>query len=522
MAAHRKQVIVSPIAIKFHVHNSIFCRHEEPSVDLAKIGNPPKMPKSLAFWLGVLAGPFTCRHFIDSQLEQKFVTHTPAEPDPDGQSDQKPDHHPDHDNPYPLKRLFRRRVLPLFLLLGAAFCAVAGWGGTQLMQSVYMEFAARRAAIVDRAMMVDAPGPWAALANGASPVDVYTTDEGISLLDALRSEERELSLSHLKVYGPDGVIIYSSEHDNIGTRDASPAFLMAMRDNTRSLVRKQGEDGIELYELYVPISTASEGRLVFELYEPVGVLDTLLLKIAAPAIAVPLIFLVLLAIATNGLVIRAQGDINWRTGQLARLRRELERFVSRSTIHATRQSLANTSLKDTSIGSRKIECTLLMSDIRNFTAYSEETPPEEVVEFLNQVMSVQVAAISHYGGDVDKMIGDAILARFDGPDRERRAIDAAQKLLRDLAEKDFPRGVGVGIFSGPVISGAIGPADRQDFTVIGDSVNVAARLCSAARAGELVVDVQSVRVAGADVTQSEELSLKGRKQALHVERRKIG
>ena len=442
------------------------------------------------------------------------MTQTPAEPDPG--------HHPDHDNPYPLKRLFRRRVLPLFLLLGAAFCAVAGWGGTQLMQSVYMEFAARRALIVDRAMMVDAPGPWAALANGASPVDVYTTDEGIALLDALRNEERELSLSHLKVYGPSGVIVYSSEHENIGTRDASPAFLTAMNDDARSLVRKQGEDGIELYELYVPISTASEGRLVFELYEPVGVLDTLLLKIAGPAVVVPIIFLLLLGFATNGLVLRAQNDIDWRTGQLARLRRELERFVSRSTIDATRQSLESTSPENTSLGSRKIDCTLLMSDIRNFTAYSEETPPEEVVEFLNRVMSVQVAAISHFGGDVDKMIGDAVLAKFDGPDRERRAIDAAEKLLGDLAKQDFPRGVGVGIFSGPVISGAIGPADRQDFTVIGDSVNVAARLCSAARAGELVVDVQTAQTAGVDVSQPEELSLKGRRQALHIERRKVG
>ena len=450
------------------------------------------------------------------------MPHKPAEPDPDTQSDHRPGHHPDHDNPYPLKRLFRRRVLPLFLLLGGAFCAVAGWGGTHLMQTVYMEFAARRAAIVDRAMMVDAPGPWTALATGALPVDVYTTDEGVALLDALRNEERELSLSHLKVYGPAGVIVYSSEHENIGMEDASPAFMMAMHDDTRSLVRKQGEDGTELYELYVPINTAGEGRLVFELYEPVGVLDTLLLKIAAPAVVVPLIFLLLLGFATNGLVLRAQNDIDWRTGQLARLRRELERFVSRSTIDATRQSLESTSLENTSIRSRKIDCTLLMSDIRNFTAYSEETPPEEVVEFLNRVMSVQVAAISHFGGDVDKMIGDAVLARFDGPDRERRAIDAAQKLLVDLAKQDFPRGVGVGIFSGPVISGAIGPADRQDFTVIGDSVNVAARLCSAARAGELVVDVQTVRTAGADVTQSEELSLKGRRQALHIERRKVG
>jgi len=390
------------------------------------------------------------------------------------------------------------------------------------MQSVYMEFAARRALIIDRAMARDVGVPWKALATGVSPVDVYTTTEGSQLLDALGSEEHELSLSHLKVYGADGVIVYSSEPDRIGTIDASPAFQKAMDDDERSLVRKQDDTGLELYELYVPIQSVGGGRLVFELYEPVGVLDTLLLRVAAPAVAVPLLFLALLGLATNGLVLRAQGDIDWRTSQLARLRQELERFVSRSTIDAARQSVESVSSGSNKSGSRKIDCTLLMSDVRNFTAYSEETPAEEVVEFLNRVMSIQVAAISRFGGDVDKMIGDAVLARFDGPDRERRAIDAGEQLLRDLAKQDFPRGVGVGIFSGPVISGAIGPADRQDFTVIGDSVNVTARLCSAAKAGELVVDVQTVRTAGTKVAIPEELALKGRRQALHVDRRKIG
>ena len=436
------------------------------------------------------------------------MTSTPVESNPDYQ--------PDYDNPYPLKRLFRRRVLPLFLLLGAAFCAVAGWGGSQLMQSVYMEFAARRAIIIDRAMSKHLPGPWSTLVKKSSPVDVYTTTDGAQLLTELGNEEAELSLSHLKIYGQGGMIIYSSEANLIATTDVSAGFLKAMDDNKRSLVRKQGEDGIELYEIYVPIVSLGGGRLVFELYEPVGILDTLLLRIAGPAIAVPLVFLALLGFATNGLVSRAQGDIDWRTGQLARLRHELERFVSRSTIDATRQSV-----ESASVGSLKIECTLLMSDIRDFTAFSEERPPEEVVDFLNRVMSVQVAAISEYGGDVDKMIGDAVLARFDGPGRERRAIDASVKLLQDLARLDLPRGVGVGIFSGPVISGAIGPADRQDFTVIGDSVNVAARLCSAAKAGELVVDVETVRSADREIAAPEQLLLKGRRQALNVERIKV-
>jgi len=420
------------------------------------------------------------------------------------------------DNPYPLKRLIRRRVFPLYLILGVAFGGAVAVGGTELMESIYLEFASRRAAIIDEAMMQTAPVPWTALSEGALPEGVYETPSGAQFLKSLRTEESELSLSRLQIYGPDGTIVYSTIDSRIGHLDASPAFLAAMVKNERTIVRKPADDGTELYELYVPLQLDSGGRLVVELYEPVGILDKVLLKAVGPAVAAPLIFLVLLGLASNGIISRAQRDIDWRTSQLARLRQELEKFVSRSTIDATRQSVGQTA-----IGSRQIECTLLMSDIRNFTAYSEERTPEEVVKFLNRVMSIQVAAITQFGGDVDKMIGDAVLAIFDGENREERAIKAAEKLLRDLDREHLPRGVGVGVFSGPVISGAIGPTDRQDFTVIGDSVNVTARLCSAANAGELIVDAQTMRSAGVEITASEELSLKGRKQVILIERRKI-
>jgi len=423
---------------------------------------------------------------------------------------------PDYDNPYPLKRLFQRRVLPLFLLLAVAFCVAAGFGGTNLMQKVYLEFASRRAQIVHRAVMQETPAPWQALANGALPEAVFSTPSGQKLLDILHNEEVEMSLSRLQIYGPEGVVVYSTDEKRIGFVDSSPAYRSAMYDNKRSVVRKPARDGSDLYELYVPVDLDAGGRIVIELYEPVGVLDSLLLKIAGPAFVVPLLFLAMIAFAINELVVRAQGDIDWRTGQLARLGQQLERFVSRSTMNAARQSMES---EDET--SRKIDCTLLMTDIRNFTAYSEERPPEEVVEFLNLVMSVQVKAISHHGGDVDKMIGDAVLARFDGLDRERRAVDAAVQLLEDLAVLNLPRQVGVGIYSGPVISGAIGPENRQDFTVIGDSVNVAARLCSAAGPSELVVDTQTLRTAGVEPGITEQLTLKGRRQALEVQRRTI-
>jgi hypothetical protein len=93
--------------------------------------------------------------------------------------------------------------------------------------------------------------------------------------------------------------------------------------------------------------------------------------------------------------------------------------------------------------------------------------PERVIGFLNQSMTIIVDAITRAGGDVDKLIGDAVLARFQGVQAEVRAIAAAREALHLLEMADLPRGVGIGIYTGEVISGTVGSADRMDFTVIG-------------------------------------------------------
>ena len=171
------------------------------------------------------------------------------------------------------------------------------------------------------------------------------------------------------------------------------------------------------------------------------------------------------------------------------------------------------------IPSRKVACALLYSDVRDFTGFAEAETPEAVVSYLNRLMTLQVEAVRAHDGDVDKMIGDALLARFDGPDAGRRAIDAAKDLLNRVDAEALPRGVGVGVYEGVVISGAVGARNRRDFTVIGDAVNVSARLCSAAAAGELVSDTA---LAGTDFGPAETLQVKGRQGGLEVRRWSVG
>jgi len=249
---------------------------------------------------------------------------------------------------------------------------------------------------------------------------------------------------------------------------------------------------------------------VFELYEPVGYLDAIYAKSALPIVSTLGLLFLLLGLALDRLVGKAQSDIDARTKLIDELRLRLESFVSSTAVNAALEAAG-----DDSIHSKRITTTLFFSDVRDFTGFSERRAPEEVVDFLNDIMTLQVNILTRHGGDVDKMIGDAILARFDSDDGSRRAIAAARE-IQAIATKDrLPRLLGIGIYKGEVISGTIGPKDRRDFTVIGDAVNVTARLCSAAKAGEIVVEAG---LADGGFEAQETISVKGRVTPLAIRR----
>ncbi|EKJ86294.1 adenylate cyclase [Leptospira meyeri] len=141
-----------------------------------------------------------------------------------------------------------------------------------------------------------------------------------------------------------------------------------------------------------------------------------------------------------------------------------------------------------SIGGQRKYCTIFFSDIRSFTAISEKLQPEEVVEFLNQYMTEMVKCVQETGGTVDKFIGDAIMATWgalrDHKQHAKSSIEAALRMRDKLIEFNKGRGtvkkpiiqIGCGINTGYVIAGQIGSADKMEYTVIGDSVNLASRV----------------------------------------------
>lgn len=169
---------------------------------------------------------------------------------------------------------------------------------------------------------------------------------------------------------------------------------------------------------------------------------------------------------------------------------------------------------------KQVEVALLYSDVRNFTAYSETASPQDVVAFLNRIMTLEIECVTRHGGDVDKLIGDALLARFAGAEKERRAVAAAFDMQAAVEAIGPPRGIGVGVFTGPAILGPIGPETRRDYTVIGDSVNIAARLCSEAARGEVVCDAATLGQAGSaqQFGPAEEVHVRGREKPIAIRR----
>jgi adenylate cyclase len=148
---------------------------------------------------------------------------------------------------------------------------------------------------------------------------------------------------------------------------------------------------------------------------------------------------------------------------------------------------------------KRVKATIFYSDIRGFTAMSETMTPEEIYGQLNEYFEEMCKIIFEYGGYVDKFIGDCVMAVFSAPyqtpDDARNAVISAVKQQEKILElsarwmaegkKEFT--VGMGVNTGDVVMGNLGASSRMNYTVIGDNVNVAARLYNVAVGGEIII-----------------------------------
>ncbi len=139
----------------------------------------------------------------------------------------------------------------------------------------------------------------------------------------------------------------------------------------------------------------------------------------------------------------------------------------------------------TEFASRRQYVCLLFLDIRGFTTYAENRPPEEVVAYLNTVFDFMIDAVNRHHGIVHRLLGDGFVALFGAPfslgNDRRNAVDAAQAILAQLEAESAagaipPTRVGIGIHAGEVVAGTVGSASRREYQVNGDVVNLAARI----------------------------------------------
>ena len=216
-----------------------------------------------------------------------------------------------------------------------------------------------------------------------------------------------------------------------------------------------------------------------------------------------------------------------RIRQEARIRENFERFF---TPHMAERIAAMP--EALGLGGERRHCAVLFADIRGFTQLASRMAPDETAALLTEFFTEMVECVFQYGGTLDKFIGDAVMAQWgapiSAPDDADRALDAARDML--AAVDDLNRGwrgagrpeiqVGIGLNFGETFAGYTGSERRLEYTVIGDTVNTASRLCAWAEGGEVLISepMRAALTREHPLTRREPLVLRGKPEPVTVYR----
>ncbi|MFH1943476.1 MAG: adenylate/guanylate cyclase domain-containing protein [bacterium] len=204
-----------------------------------------------------------------------------------------------------------------------------------------------------------------------------------------------------------------------------------------------------------------------------------------------------------------------------RERFELQKFVSGQTMDAIKKS----DKEGMKLGGERRNATVFISDIRGFTAFSEKVEPEVVIDMLNTYLRCEAEIVKKHHGDIDKYVGDELVAVFQDEDMVKNAALCAVEIQKRIAElnKDNPEwdiGIGIGINTGDMIMGAMGSEERMDYTILGDAVNVTSRLCDAAGRHQTLLSESSYqRIADIDwidTVKLDPIQVKGKPKPVQI------
>ena len=210
---------------------------------------------------------------------------------------------------------------------------------------------------------------------------------------------------------------------------------------------------------------------------------------------------------------------------VSKVKNTFKRYVSKQVVDELLGD--DTKLK---LGGEEREVTILFSDIRGFTSMSENMKAEEVVKTLNSYFSDMIDIVFKYNGTLDKIIGDELMIVYGAPiigkDDTFRAVSTAIEMQNKIKSLNIERNknglipikVGMGINRGIVVSGNIGSREMMDYTVIGDTVNLGARLCSYASPDEIIVSktVWDETKENFNYKKLESIKVKGKKNKVDI------
>ncbi|NUO83142.1 HAMP domain-containing protein [candidate division KSB1 bacterium] len=203
---------------------------------------------------------------------------------------------------------------------------------------------------------------------------------------------------------------------------------------------------------------------------------------------------------------------------------QMQKFLSKLTVEMI-QERGGDRVEPYEEGDRR-QVTILFSDIRNFSAIAEDSEPELVVKLVNIYFDLQTRIIEANRGVVDKFMGDQIMAIFQGPAMVENAVSAAIDIQRSVKKLNRQRSaageitfdLGIGLNQGFAVMGNMGSRNRMDYTVVGDVVNIANRLCSLARSGQIITEYNFARMLNGNynITRLDAIMVKGRSKPVEI------
>lgn len=382
--------------------------------------------------------------------------------------------------PFPLLRVFLLILLPLLVVSSVGLVLMLR---DAIATSAEKLFADQEIRLV-RSMLV---------ADGQLD---GTTPPAASIVADLRTEMAEAGITCLAIVTPDGEPVADIADDaSCVIPDAA-----ALRDVTEDGGGAVLAENIVLPDHWTSLGTVTlpgtdAGRagndLVVAVTRRSVLLETAISRLSGFWTSVFGGLFLLTLLATGLVIARAQGTIDRQAAYVLGVHRRLGRFLS---VAAVRTAI------DDDAAPTRFSAVVMFLDLRDFSSFAEAAPPREVAALVDAFVTAVAGAVADQGGEIDKIVGDGILAFFRDDDATGRALAAAIASIE--ACRSLARRPGIGLYRGEVIATALGAGKRADFTILGRTVNLASRLCSLAAENEIAMPEDLAAEAGPKLVET--------------------